>query len=109
MGGHKDTKYRGPSRGPSRGPALTKFFFRVTREEILEKLRLCYVKTYVQCAKQGGGQVSPSKNSRPPLKERKFVLFLRKLIKNNLFSAPIAEQFIFHKHCKTSAVFYKRL
>ena len=81
----------------------------------------------------GGGQVFPSKNSRPPSKERKFVLggyqnvppsdkyrkklnvfytcclwvrtaailssmsyshfgFLRKLIKNNLFSAPITEQ-----------------
>ena len=33
---------------------------------------------------------------------------LRKLIKNNLFSAPITEQFIFHQHCNTSAVFYKR-
>ena len=36
---------------PSRGPALIKFFFRDTREEMLEKLRLCYVKTNVQRAK----------------------------------------------------------
>ena len=34
-----------------RGPALEKFFFRDTREEMLEKLRLRYVRTYVQCAK----------------------------------------------------------
>ena len=34
--------------------------------------------------------------------------FLRKLIKNNLFSAPITEQYIFHQHYYTSAVFYKR-
>ena len=33
-----------------KGPALTKFFFSDTREE-MEKLRLCYVRTYVQCAK----------------------------------------------------------
>ena len=38
-------------RGPSRDPALIKFFFRGTREEMLGKLRLGYVKTYVQCAK----------------------------------------------------------
>ena len=33
--------------------------------------------------------------------------FLRKLIKNMLFRAPITEQFIFHQHYNTSAVFYK--
>ena len=32
--------------------------------------------------------------------------FLRKLIKNNLFSAPVTEQFIFHQHYNTSAVFF---
>ena len=37
--------------GPSRGPALIKFFFRDTQEEMLEKLRLGCVKTYVHCAK----------------------------------------------------------
>ena len=38
-------------RGPWRGPALMKFFFRDARDEMLEKLRLRYVKTYVQSAK----------------------------------------------------------
>ena len=34
--------------------------------------------------------------------------FLRKLVKNNLFSAPITEQFIFHQHYNTLAVSFKR-
>ena len=47
-------KYRGPScfEGPVEGPhSYLKFFFRDTREDMLEKLPLPYVRTYVQCAK----------------------------------------------------------
>ena len=49
--GVRSTGARHVLRGPSRGPSLIKFFFRDTREEMLEKLRFGYVKTYVQCAK----------------------------------------------------------
>ena len=59
-GGQGGTKYR----GPSRGPALIKFFFRNTREEMLDKLRLRYVRTYVQCTKSG----EMGKNMSPPVK-----------------------------------------
>ena len=43
---------------------------------MLEKLRLRYVKTYIQCAKLGGmgGHVSPCTNIRFPSKERKIVV-----------------------------------
>ena len=49
--GVQSTGARHVLRGPSRGPALMKIFFRDICEEMLEKLRLGYVKTYVQCAK----------------------------------------------------------
>ena len=49
--GVQSTGARHVLRSPSRGPAFIKFFFRDTREEMLEKLRLRYVRTYVQCAK----------------------------------------------------------
>ena len=53
--GVQSTEARHVLRGPWRGPALIKFFFTDTREE-MEKLRLRYIKTYVQCAKYGRGR-----------------------------------------------------
>ena len=76
--GVQSTGARHVLRGPSRGPALIKFFFRDTREEMLEKLCLRYVTveptSSVRSRGVEEGHVSPSKNSRPPSKKRKFVL-----------------------------------
>ena len=100
-GGQGGTKYR--ARHVLRSPALTKFFFRVTREEMLEKLHLRYVKTYVQCAKQGGTSL-PSKNSRPPRKEKKFV-------QGGCQNVPLSDKYrefnVFYKCClwvRTAAI-----
>ena len=150
--GVQSTGARHVLRGPSRGPAVIKFFFRDTRAEMLEKLRIRYVKTNQWRSREGmGGHVSPSKNSRPPSKERKLVLgkcqnvpptdkyrkklnvfhtcclwvrtaailssiscshygFLHKLNQEQPFQCAYyrTEQFIFHQHYNTSAVFYKR-
>ena len=73
--GVQSTGARHVLRGPSRGPALIKLFFRNTREEMLEKFRLRYVRTYEPTSsvrsrgRWGGGHISPSKNSRTPAKK----------------------------------------
>ena len=64
MKGGRGVKSTG-ARHVLRGLSLAKFFFRDTREEMLEKLGLRYVKTYAQCAKQGGNR----RDKSPPLKQ----------------------------------------
>ena len=136
--GVQSTGARHVLRGPSRGPALIKFFLRTHAKKCWRNYVFAMLKP-MSSGRSGGDKSLPSKNSRPPNKERKFVLggrqnpslpsdkyrkklnvfytcclwvrtaaigllssiycshygFLRKLIKNKLFSALVQNKTIY--------------